>query len=132
MNDNGDLTIIQFRQFIEKYPYSEYTDDAEMKIGEYLYARGLYGQASQQLKKITLKYKNSNHIQRSVDLSSLDCIFNNQFSGVQDRHAKSRYLNQKPTLESCVLKVCGTYGGVPSGPNTTIHDKHEPESAPSS
>lgn len=57
---------------------------------------------------------------------------NNQFSGVQDRHAKSRYLNQKPTLESCVLKVCGTYGGVPSGPNTTTHDKHEPESAPSS
>ncbi|HIB60136.1 MAG TPA: hypothetical protein EYO52_00600, partial [Candidatus Marinimicrobia bacterium] len=68
MDDDGYSAIIQFRQFIEKFPDSEYTDDAEMKIGEYLYARGLYGQASQQLKKITLKYKNSNHLQRSVDL----------------------------------------------------------------
>ena len=68
MDDDGYSAIIQFRQFIEKFPDSEYTDDAEMKIGEYLYSRGLYGQASQQLKKITLKYKNSNHLQRSVDL----------------------------------------------------------------
>jgi len=51
MNGKGDSSIIQFRQFIEKFPDSEYTDDAEMKIGEYMYARGLYSQASQQLKK---------------------------------------------------------------------------------
>ena len=68
MNEKGDSSIIQFRQFINKFPNSKYADDAEMKIGEYLYARGLYSQASRQLKKIPLKYKNSNHIQRSVDL----------------------------------------------------------------
>jgi len=68
MNDDGDSSIIQFRQFISNFPDSEYTDDAEMKIGEYLYARGLYGQASQQLKKIPLKYSDSDHFQRAVDL----------------------------------------------------------------
>ena len=68
LNGKGDSSIIQFRQFIEKFPDSEYTDDAEMKIGEYLYARGLYSQASRQLKKIPLNYKKSNHLQRSVDL----------------------------------------------------------------
>lgn len=68
MNGKGDSSIIQFRQFIEKFPDSEYTDDAEMKIGEYMYARGLYSQASRQLKKIPLKYKKSKHLQRSVDL----------------------------------------------------------------
>lgn len=68
MNIDGDASIVEFRQFIEKFPDSEYTDDAEMKIGEYMYARGLYSQATQQLKKIPLNYKNSNHLQRSVDL----------------------------------------------------------------
>ena len=61
MNIDGDASIVEFRQFIEKFPDSEYTDDAEMKIGEYMYARGLYSQATQQLKKIPLNYKNSNH-----------------------------------------------------------------------
>ncbi len=68
MNDDGDSTIIQFRQYIEKFPDSEYTDDAQMKIGEYMYARGLYSQASQQLKKIPLQYPESDHFQRAMDL----------------------------------------------------------------
>lgn len=74
LNSDGDSTIIDLREFLEKYPDSDYTDDAEMKIGEYLYARGLYSQASQQLKKIPLKYSNSDHFQRAVDLlaSSFD------------------------------------------------------------
>lgn len=68
MNDDGDSSIIQFRQFIENFPDSEYTDDAQMKIGEYMYARGLYSQASQQLKKIPVKYIDSDHLQRAMDL----------------------------------------------------------------
>lgn len=68
MNNDGDASIIEFRQFIENFPDSEYTDDAEMKIGEYLYARGLYSQAAQQLKKVSLNFNSSNHLQRSVDL----------------------------------------------------------------
>lgn len=74
LNTDGDSTVIELRDFIEKFPESDYTDDAEMKIGEYLYARGLYSQASQQLKKIPLKYSNSDHFQRAVDLlaSSFD------------------------------------------------------------
>ena len=39
-----------------------------MKIGEYLYARGLYTQSSFELRKIPLKYPKSEHIQRSIDL----------------------------------------------------------------
>lgn len=68
LNTDGDSTIIELRDFILKFPDSEYTDDAEMKIGEYLYSRGLYSQASQQLKKIPIRYTNSDHFQRAVDL----------------------------------------------------------------
>lgn len=74
MNDDGDSTLVQFKRYLLQYPNSEYADDAEMKIGEYLYSRGLYGQSSQQLKKIPLKYDKSEHIQRAFDLmlSSFD------------------------------------------------------------
>tara|TARA_Y100000780_G_C13674245_1_gene413615 strand:+ start:1324 stop:2130 length:807 start_codon:yes stop_codon:yes gene_type:complete len=105
MNDNGDLTIIQFRQFIEKYPYSEYTDDAEMKIGEYLYARGLYGQASQQLKKITLKYKNSNHMQRSVDLLVLSFKATGEIDSAKYYVSKIKALNSELKVDHYGFKV---------------------------
>ena len=67
----------QLPELRSKYPYEPAisylhillnSDGAEMKIGEYLYARGLYSQASQQLKKIPIKYTNSEHFQRAVDL----------------------------------------------------------------
>ncbi len=94
MNGKGDSSIIQFRQFIEKFPDSEYTDDAEMKIGEYMYARGLYSQASQQLKKIPLKYKNTNHLQRSVDLLV------SSFNATGEIDSAAYYVNKIKALNS--------------------------------
>jgi len=64
----GDSSVQQFRRLIERFPNSEYADDAGMKIGEYLYARGLYSQASVQLRNIPLHYPSSNHLERAMRL----------------------------------------------------------------
>ena len=68
MTVDGESAIQQYRSLTENFPDSPYADDAAMKEGEYLYARGLYSQASVQLRSIPMNYPNSEHIQRAVDL----------------------------------------------------------------
>ncbi len=65
---NGDSAQQLFENFIELYPNSNYADDAELKLGEYLYARGLYSQASKRLQTIPLKYPDSDQLARTIRL----------------------------------------------------------------
>lgn len=68
VNDDGEEAINQFRTIIDKFPESEFVVDCEMKIGEYLFARGLYSQSSIQFKKAIYKYPKGDHHQRAMDL----------------------------------------------------------------
>ena len=68
VNDDGEEAINQFRTIIDKFPESEFAVDCEMKIGEYLFARGLYSQSSIQFKKTIYKYPKGDHHQRAMDL----------------------------------------------------------------
>ena len=68
VNENGDDSLIQFRNIIEKFPESEYASIAAIKIGEYLFSRGLYSQASVQFKIVLFKYPQGDNHQRAMDL----------------------------------------------------------------
>lgn len=65
---DGDSALKLYQTIIRKYPQSKYAAEAAMKIGEYLYSRGLYSQASRQLHSIPVMYPQSNHLQRAIDL----------------------------------------------------------------
>jgi len=65
---NGDEAISIYEKLISNYPNSDYSPLSEMKIGEYLFARGLYSQASIQFKKIIINYSKGDHHQRALDL----------------------------------------------------------------
>ena len=60
--------VMAYKKLIQNHPNSKYADDAMIKVGEYLYARGLYTQASAQLAKIPKAYPKSDHVQRAIDL----------------------------------------------------------------
>ena len=66
--ERAEDAIIIYKMIIQHHPHSEYADDSVMKIGEYLYARGLYTQASRQLLRVPKLYPDSEHIQRAIDL----------------------------------------------------------------
>ena len=68
VNQDGDSSIDQFRKIIMNFPSSQYAAKSEMKIAEYFFARGLYSQASAQLKKTIYKYVDSKDHQRALDL----------------------------------------------------------------
>ena len=68
VNQEGDSSIKQFRKIIMNYPNSQFAEKSEMKIAEYFFARGLYSQASTQLKKIIYKYVDAEDHQRALDL----------------------------------------------------------------
>ena len=68
LKDRAEEAVITYKSIIQNYPNSSYADDSLIKIGEYLYARGLYTQASDELRKIPSKYSKSEHLQRSIDL----------------------------------------------------------------
>ncbi len=64
----GEKAVQQYQELIKKYPQSDYADDAGMKIGEYLYARGLYSQASKQFRSIPLHFPETRHLERAIEL----------------------------------------------------------------
>lgn len=68
INSDGDSSLSQYQKLIETFPASEFAAMSSMKIGEYLFARGLYSQASVQLKKSLLEYPKGDHHQRALDL----------------------------------------------------------------
>ena len=68
INNDGDASLAQYKKVIENFPDSEFASQSSIKIGEYLFARGLYSQASAQLKKSILDYPKSDFHQRALDL----------------------------------------------------------------
>jgi tetratricopeptide (TPR) repeat protein len=65
---DGEAAVEQFRQLVERFPNSPYADDASLRIGEYLYSRGLYTQASMYLKDLLIRYPGSEDRGRAADL----------------------------------------------------------------
>ncbi|MFC1543573.1 SPOR domain-containing protein [Candidatus Neomarinimicrobiota bacterium] len=59
ITQDGDAAIEMFKRVESLYSSSPYADDALLKIGEYLYARGLYVQAAQYLRRIPVNYPRS-------------------------------------------------------------------------
>ena len=68
LKDRAEEAVIIYKSIVQNYPNSSYADDSLIKIGEYLYARGLYTQASTELRKIPVKHSKSEHLQRCIDL----------------------------------------------------------------
>ena len=65
--DGGEAVEI-FNKVVQLYPSNPYADDALLKIGEFLYSRGLYIQAAQQLKRIPVHYPRSDLVHSSIRL----------------------------------------------------------------
>ncbi len=65
---DGDASVALFNKVVQLYPTNPYADDALLKIGEFLYSRGLYIQAAQQLKRIAVHYPRSDLVHSSIRL----------------------------------------------------------------
>ena len=76
LTQDGNKSIEYYKDLIQRFPDSNYTPKAAMKICEYFYSRGLYTQATKILKKIPLQYPRYDNIQRVTDLmvSSFNAI----------------------------------------------------------
>ena len=68
INKDGDSSLSQYQNLIDSYPDSDYASMSAMKIGEYLFARGLYSQASIHLKQTIFDFPKGDNHQRAMDL----------------------------------------------------------------
>jgi len=68
LTTNGMKSLELYAKIIEKFPESKFCGSASVKIGEYLYARGLYSQAGMQLRLIPRKYPRIENMQRVIDM----------------------------------------------------------------
>jgi len=68
LTTNGMKSLELYSKIIENFPKSYFAGAASVKIGEYLYARGLYSQAGMQLRLIPRKYPRIENMQRIVDM----------------------------------------------------------------
>mgnify|MGYP001990155449 FL=1 len=68
ITDDADEAMILYKKILQNFPESDYADESAIKIGSYLFARGLYSQSSNELRLFAKKYSDSPHLQRAVDL----------------------------------------------------------------
>jgi len=68
LESNGERAYEIFRNIANNMNENQYTDDAILKAGEYLYARGLYISAESYLRRIPMHYPNSPHIEQAANL----------------------------------------------------------------
>ena len=68
VNNDGEKAIEQFQAIANDHPGTSASELSIMKIGEYLYSKGLYTQASEKLKQIPLLYPESKNIERASNL----------------------------------------------------------------
>ena len=66
----NEISEIPNNNIIEKFPSSNYAVESSVKIGEFLYSKGLYSQAAQQLRLIPRLYPRYPDIERVVNLMS--------------------------------------------------------------
>ena len=94
---DGEEALIIYRDLLKKHPDHLYADDVAMKIGEYLFSRGLYSQASKQFRLVPLVYTTTEHVQRATDLMV------NSYTATGQRDSAAYYVRQirslHPTLE---------------------------------
>ena len=68
LEKKGERSLKYFESLYDRYPKSNYADDALMQIGEYRYARGLYVSAERILLKIPRQYPDSEHVPRAINM----------------------------------------------------------------
>ena len=68
LTTDGDSAIKQYKDILKNYPESKFAPESAMKIGEYLYAKGLYTQSATLLKNIPAQYPRFSDMQRLTDL----------------------------------------------------------------
>ena len=94
---NGEEALVIYRDLLRNHPDHAYADDVAMKIGEYLFSRGLYSQASKQFRLVPLVYSTTEHVQRATDLMV------NSYTATGQRDSAAYYVRQvrllHPTLE---------------------------------
>ena len=65
---DGDSAIEVYEEIVNKHSSSKYSEGALSKIGQYLYSRGLYTQASQNLRKFIFRHPQSEDLSRMMGM----------------------------------------------------------------
>ena len=68
VTEDAEQALLVYRDILKNHPDHKFADDVAMKIGEYLFSRGLYTQASKQFRLVPLVYSTTDHAQRATDL----------------------------------------------------------------
>ena len=89
---DGEAALVIYRNLLKSHPDHVYADDVAMKIGEYLFSRGLYTQASKQFRLVPLVYTTTEHVQRATDLMV------NSYIATGQRDSAAYYVRQIRTL----------------------------------
>ena len=88
VTEDAEKALLIYRDILKNYPDHKFADDVAMKIGEYLFSRGLYTQASKQFRLVPLVYSTTDHAQRATDLMV------NSYFAVGHRDSAAFYIRQ--------------------------------------
>ena len=94
VTEDAEKALLIYRDILKNYPDHKFADDVAMRIGEYLFSRGLYTQASKQFRLVPLVYSTTDHAQRATDLMV------NSYLAIGHRDSAAFYIRQIRLLHS--------------------------------
>lgn len=100
---DGKKAIEDYNDIIKKFPSSKYAVESSVKIGEFLYSKGLYSQAAKQLCLIPRAYPRYPDIEKVVNLMSSSFLATGQNDSLQ--YYLGIYQSMFPHLSFDNLKI---------------------------
>ncbi len=86
MQENFQLALIQFRSFLDRYPGTRLSDNAQYWIGEVYYAQRQFGVAIEEFRKVMEEYSGQDKVPAACYKIALS------FERMQDQSTAKRYL----------------------------------------
>lgn len=95
LETDGDKAFQIFKSIADQPRYTPYRDDALIKVGEYLFAKGLYLSAEKYLQKIPMHYPRSPYMEQAANLlvNSLAAAGKTDSSRIMARVLQREYPN---------------------------------------
>lgn len=111
LETDGDKAYQIFKGIADQTRYTPYRDDALIKVGEYLFAKGLYLSAEKYLQKIPMHYPRSPYMEQAANLlvNSLAAAGKTDSSRIMARVLQREY--PKITITPGPQQLASTAGG---------------------
>lgn len=128
IEENGDRAIELYKQVVEKYPNSKFTENALLKLAQYHYAIGSYVSARQYLENLVDQFSDSPLVPEAKYLAARCLIATGYYALAEEElkklvkaHSKSSFKDHAKTELASLDELAKQDNNLPRSPNAVAN-----------